>query len=63
MIVSAAESFGRCGECTKIEGPLLMGRRCHPKSGTSCNLAGTIFNSSDSKGCKTLTTIMNEIFC
>ncbi|VDP12168.1 unnamed protein product [Onchocerca flexuosa] len=26
-----AEPFGRCGECTKIEGPLLFARRCHPK--------------------------------
>ncbi|EFO21162.1 hypothetical protein LOAG_07327 [Loa loa] len=45
-----AESFGRCGECTKIEGPLLLRRRCHPKGGPGCTLAGNISNASDTKG-------------
>ncbi|VDM14372.1 unnamed protein product [Wuchereria bancrofti] len=48
--ITPAESFGRCGECTKIEGPLLLGRRCHPKGGIGCTLAGTISNISDIKG-------------
>uniref|UniRef100_A0AAF5PVB2 Fibronectin type-III domain-containing protein n=2 Tax=Wuchereria bancrofti TaxID=6293 RepID=A0AAF5PVB2_WUCBA len=47
--ITPAESFGRCGECTKIEGPLLLGRRCHPKGGIGCTLAGTISNISDIK--------------
>ncbi len=32
---------GRCGECSKIEGPLLVGRRCHSKSGQSCSTNGS----------------------
>ncbi|VDK66706.1 unnamed protein product [Onchocerca ochengi] len=44
-----AEPFGRCGECTKIEGPLLFARRCHPKGGNGCALAGNISSSSSVK--------------
>ncbi|VDM91806.1 unnamed protein product [Litomosoides sigmodontis] len=43
------ESFGRCGECAKIEGPLLE-RRCHPKGRISCTSAGSNANSSNIKG-------------
>lgn len=39
------ESFGRCGECSKIEGPLLLGRRCHPKGGIGC--ANSLTNETD----------------
>ncbi|KAL3984856.1 hypothetical protein ACH3XW_36220 [Acanthocheilonema viteae] len=59
------ESFGRCGECTKIEGPLLFGRRCHPKGGIGCTLAGNISNSFDTKDedlLNQLTVLPSDVF-
>uniref|UniRef100_A0A915C348 Fibronectin type-III domain-containing protein n=2 Tax=Parascaris univalens TaxID=6257 RepID=A0A915C348_PARUN len=41
------ESFGRCGECSKIEGPLLFQRRCHPKGGVGCASASSALNESE----------------
>lgn len=52
MTALAAESFGRCGECTKIEEPMHE-RRCHPNGGNGCATTKAEelnFNSSDFKG-------------
>ncbi|VDM99004.1 unnamed protein product [Thelazia callipaeda] len=41
------ESFGRCDECLKIEGPLLFKRRCHPKGGNGCANNALLPNITD----------------
>uniref|UniRef100_A0A0R3S1K0 Fibronectin type-III domain-containing protein n=1 Tax=Elaeophora elaphi TaxID=1147741 RepID=A0A0R3S1K0_9BILA len=56
------ESFGRCGECTKIEEPLLLGRRCHPKGGIGCATSGTISNSSAIKDEDSLIVLPSDVF-
>uniref|UniRef100_A0A0M3IPW8 Fibronectin type-III domain-containing protein n=1 Tax=Ascaris lumbricoides TaxID=6252 RepID=A0A0M3IPW8_ASCLU len=51
------ESFGRCGECSKIEGPLLFQRRCHPKGGVGCASASSALNESEIASASTLDDI------
>ncbi|KAM3717552.1 Interphotoreceptor matrix proteoglycan [Dirofilaria immitis] len=61
-----AEPFGRCGECTKIEGSLLLSRRCHPKGGNGCISAGIISNVSNMKDednlLNSLTVLPSDVF-
>ncbi|VDK67812.1 unnamed protein product [Anisakis simplex] len=42
-----AKSLGHCGECSKIEGPLLFARRCHPKGGIKCTSPSSLPNSTE----------------